>query len=168
VSVVRSQSRFLDILTAHPALDYLAPAALLAVWFFAAGSWIPGDVAARQWAYASVATISGLSLAASTFACTITYQTTDSLMVQVRRKHRLVLKRNWISILRSTLLTAILPVIALLLESVSAPLAFGLVLCATGLLVCRFARSLYWLTFTLFVTESSERVRPAALPELRL
>lgn len=164
---MRTKSRFLDFITAYPAVDYLAPAAILAVWFIA-GSGMPGDVAARQWAYASIATVSGLSLAASTFACTITYQTTDPLMVQVRRKYRAVLKRNWIAILRSTLLTALLPVFALLLELVSAPIAFGLVLVATGLLISRFMRSLYWLTFTLFVTESSDLVRPAPLPELRL
>lgn len=164
---MRTKSRFLDFITAHPAVDYLAPAAILAVWFIA-GAGMPGDVAARQWAYASIATVSGLSLAASTFACTITYQTTDPLMVQVRRKYRAVLKLNWIAILRSTLLTALLPVIALLLELVSAPIAFGLVLVATGLLISRFMRTLYWLTFTLFVTESSDLVRPAPLPELRL
>lgn len=165
---MRTKSKFLDFLTEHPAVDYVAPTAVLIVWFCIAGFWVPGDVAARQWAYTSIATISGLSLAASTFACTITYQTTDSLMVQVRRKYRLVLKRNWVAILRSTLVTALLPIIALLLELVSAPLAFGVVLIATGLLVCRFTRSLYWLTFTLFVTENSDLIRQAPLPELKL
>jgi hypothetical protein len=146
-----------DKVAAHPIYDHVFPVLAVAVWVILA-QWVPPQESARQWIYGSVATVSGLALAASTFACTMTYQSSNILMTQVRKMFTKELRRNWMAILRSALLTALLPLIALAIDSTNSAAATGVTLYAVFLLIARFLRSIFWLSYTLFMSETSESI----------
>ncbi|WP_219816788.1 hypothetical protein, partial [Arthrobacter sp. 9E06] len=63
-----------------------------------------------------MATISGLAMAASTFVCAMTYQSGNILMAKVVQVQSRALRRNWVSIISSTLVTAVLPLAALAID----------------------------------------------------
>jgi len=153
---IKNRNGIGDTVAAHPFFDHLLPLILVVVWYFVTNAWTPPDASARQWVYGSVATVSGLALAASTFACTMTYQSSNILMTKVRARFTKELRRNWMAVLRSALLTAVMPIVALALDSTATKLSIALTIYAIGLLVTRFLRSLVWLEYTLFMSEHAE------------
>lgn len=154
-----------DMVSDRPIVDHIVPLAALAVWWFFFQGWTPEDSAARQWIYATLATVAGLVLTASTFACTMTYQATDAMMVKIRRAKAGVLKKNWFSILQASLLSAALPIFCLALDGTSVELTGAIVVYMAPLLILRFRRALAMLALVLFVSENSRHlgsVEPSA------
>lgn len=150
------------LISSRPVIDHLLPVTVVAIWWFLLAGWVPSDVAARHWVYATMATVAGLVLAASTFACTMTYQASDSLMVKVRTKNSAILRRNWFAILQSSLATAALPLLCLAIDGTSPTLSAAIVVYMTTLLLLRFRRALSMLALVLFVTEHSRQFENAA------
>lgn len=146
------------MLSSRPIFDHALPVAVTILWWFILNGWTPEDMAARQWVYATMATVAGLVLAASTFACTMTYQATDSLMIKVRQKNAMILRRNWFAILQSSLATAALPLLCLAIDGTSRQLSGVIVVYMTTLLLLRFRRALAMLSLVLFVSESSAQL----------
>jgi hypothetical protein len=143
-----------NLWAARPFLDQLAPAAALIIWALL-GCWTPNDDTITRNGLTVLATISGMAMAATTFACSMTYQSANILMARVKTVFAGELKRNWITIIRSNLLTAVVPLVGLMVSAEMMTVAVGLGVYAASLLVCRFLRATFWLQFTLFMQESS-------------
>lgn len=110
------------------------------------------------------ATASGLVLAAATFVCTMTYQSSSVLMTQIRRKFGHDIAHAWIFIISTTLLSCIATVFLLALPSntLVATIALGL-LALPGL---EGLRSVWWLRNTLFVQDTDEKRSDLAHPKI--
>ncbi|MEJ6549485.1 hypothetical protein PQI66_08010 [Corynebacterium sp. USCH3] len=141
--------------------------AAVILWFFWGGDLVPDAGGTRLEIYGGVGTLAGLALAASTFACTMTYQSSNSLLTTMRETYHDELKRNWTSIILSSLACAVLPVLAMALDEHQPHLAFSMVTYALVLLVLRFGRSVWWLRLSLFIIDKSDLVTQAEAPPLR-
>lgn len=160
------KDRLRDLLSSRPILDHSLPLIVLFAWWFFLSGWTPNDASTRQWVYATMATVSGLVLAASTFACTMTYQATDTLMVKVRQRNSAVLRRNWFAILQSSLATAALPLLCFAIDGELRQLSGAIVIYMTTLLLLRFRRALAMLALVLFVAENSSKLAKATPAKL--
>jgi uncharacterized membrane protein len=161
----RSRSRALDALTAHPVFDQLIPVVATAAWLRFGGSLIPAEPGTRVSFYVGVATVSALVLAAATFVCTMTYQSTSALMSDVRRHFGRQLTRNWTSIIVAALVTSVVPILMILLDGKATTAAMAVSIYCVALLTVRFGRSVYWLSFTLFMDNAQMQVpEPYVVP----
>lgn len=149
-----------DYLASHPWVDFVAPIFVGAAWFSWADSLIPASDDTRIQLYVGTSTLAGLTLAAATFVCAMIYQSASPYVELVRRTYSKVLRRNWRAIIGSTLLAALLPLVAVIVDSRSARWSMTLAVGAVTLLVARFVRCLYWLALTLFMEHASETVVP--------
>lgn len=161
------RARIGNVWAKAPALDQLLPIVAVMLWLVLAQSYVPSDDATRRNIYTLIATVSGLAMAATTFACSMTYQSANILMTRVKDLFAASLKRNWVTIIRSNLVTALIPVGAMAIDGLSAQWASGLALYAVVLLVARFLRALYWLQYTLFMQNLSAQVREKVIVEAR-
>ena len=97
-------------------------------------------------------------MAASTFVCTMTYQSGNILMAKVVQVHSEALRRNWVSIIGSTLITAVLPLAALAIDQNLSGVASSITVYSLALLMTRFGRALFWMQYTLFMQDRSFQV----------
>lgn len=138
----------------HPGTDWMpiiAATAALAYGVIALG--IPDSEGVPAAFLGAVAGIAGLAFAAATFVCTMTYQSTNYLMSGLRKSHHRQIRRNWISILSSLLLSGIAAAFGTLTVSWAPNAAATLgIFCATVVLVRSF-RALWWLRQTLFIED---------------
>lgn len=147
----------------RPVLDLLPitlGAAVLSVAALYAG--LPGAPDVLMAFLAAVAGIAGLALAAGTFVCTMTYQSTNYLMSDLRRLHHAAIRHNWIWILSSLLLSGIGAAFTVLISrwAPHAALVLGITLAMVTLVVS--LRAVWWLKQTLFIEDAA-----TALPEVR-
>lgn len=156
-----------DWLAAHPIVDHLAPILVLAAWFYF-GLGYPSSEDARQGMYVTLATVSGLALASGTFVATLTYQSADTLVRELRTRFHRELKRNWTSILWSSFITALVPLAAMATDKKLTTIAFAIAIYVAALLIARFARTLYWLRLCLFVGDKGPAATAAQPPPLKL
>lgn len=147
-----------DVWAAHPILDWAAPIAAVCVWWLLAGGWRPGDGNALRSALTVAATVSGMAMAASTFACTMTYNSANILMSEVKKLFSDELKRNWVSVISSNLLTAAVPACALFISSDAPGAAAGAFVGSVPLLATRFLRAVFWLRLTLFMQKAANEL----------
>lgn len=146
-----------DFLAAHPAVDHIIPISIVAAWLLALSGAVPPSESPRLYVYAGISTLSALVLAAATFVCTLTYQSSSTLVLEVRRRFATELRRNWASIIFSALGCAVLPIAAMAIDEQRTTWAFGLALYGLALLIVKFGRSVFWLKYTLFMQDASAR-----------
>lgn len=161
-----------EFVSEHPGVDQFVAVLATALWALLVTNWITVPDASRPTIYAGVATISGLAMAASTFVCTMTYQSGNLLMSKVVKTHAKALRRNWVSIIRSNLITAVIPLVALALDGTLHAVASAATIYALALLLTRSARALWWLQYTLFMQDLSvqipERIKVAPRSDLQV
>lgn len=160
-AVKRKRQAVADFLAAHPAVDQLAPLGIVAAWLLLLAGSVPPSESPRMYIYAAVSTLSALVLAAATFVCTLTYQSSSTLVRGIRRRFATELRKNWSSILLGALGCAVLPIAAMAIDEHYTQIAFGFALYGLTLLIVKFSRSVFWLKYTLFMQEASTR-----LPEI--
>jgi len=145
-----------DELIAHPIYDQIVPLAVAIAWYFQLHGSAPADGASRIAFYVGVATLAALVLTAATFVCALTYQSTAGPLVTVRERFGGTLRRNWISVIISTLFVAALVLVAVLVDSTSSRVAMSSAVYGLVLVVLRGFRSVYWLQFSLFMQHVSD------------
>lgn len=153
----RNRRAVADFLAAHPGVDHIIPISIVAAWLLALSGTVPPSESPRLYVYAGISTLSALVLAAATFVCTLTYQSTSPLVHDVRRRFAPELRRNWASIIFSALGCAVLPIAAMAIDEQHTTSAFGLALYGLVLLVAKFGRSVFWLKYALFMQDASAR-----------
>ncbi len=151
-------SGFRNILAAHPILDQVLPLVGIVAWIAFGQPLVPDNESMRTSFYLGSATISGLAMAASTFVCAMTYQSANILMAKTRDLYGPELRRNWVAVIGSHLVTATTPIFAIVIDGHSTTLAMGVTLYALLLLFARFSRGLWWLQFTLFMDVKSSEI----------
>ncbi|WP_147106548.1 hypothetical protein [Nesterenkonia populi] len=151
----------------RPAFDQVLPLLSLFAWILWGDDWLPEDITVRHGIYTGVATLAGLALASATFSCTMTYQSADPLLKDMRAQHHKVLKRNWTAIILSCLFCAVIPILSIFVDEYRPYWAFGVVIYAASLLITRFGRSVYWLRNSLFIVDHSDQVVPADAPQMK-
>ena len=154
----RKRQAAADFLAAHPLVDQLAPVLVLAVWIIALRGFAPAGESPRLYVYAGVSTLAALVLTAATFVCAFTYQSTSTLMVDVRHRFGTPLRKNWLSILLWSLGCAVLPLVSMAVDAEAKRVSFALTLYALSLLVAKFSRSVFWLKYTLFAQTVSDHL----------
>lgn len=157
-----------DAVAARPIVDWPLPIVTLILWLQFGSPLIPELASARSGIYGATSALAGFVLAAATFACTMTYHGNASLLLDLRKRFQVELRRNWIAILWSTALCALLPIIGIYLDPQYPLQASGIVVFVAAMLCLRFARSLWWLKVTLFVTQLSPEESEAETPKLTL
>lgn len=150
--------KFRDFLAAHPLVDQLVAAGAVFLWVVFAADLVVVPEGSRPTIYAGLATISGLAMAASTFICAMTYQSGNILMAKVVQVHSLALRRNWMSIITSNLITAVIPLVALAVDHSNSNIASAAAVYALALLMTRFGRALWWMQYTLFMQDRSFQI----------
>lgn len=167
MSARRPEPTFRDHLAAWPFIDAIAALALAApwaVWGVQATGLVGLEAAAHRVAlYGVLATFCAFVLTAATFVCTMTYQSTNVLMNAALTRYRPELRRNWISILTSTLLSAAVS-LGLLAIDLATPF-WSLVIAGyvLSLTLLKGVRALYWLNYSLFGDELHAAERPAKI-----
>jgi hypothetical protein len=151
-----------SIVSDHPAVD-LIPVAAVVIVLFVIPARLSGQVDHRLALYGAATAFAGLVLAAATFVCTLTYQSTSYLMSDIRKTHANAIRRNWVSILTWVLLAGAADLAAFVVDPSSPRVAVGIVLCSLVLVLAKGLRSIWWLKFTLFVDHASE-LSPPRLP----
>lgn len=147
-----------DLATDRPAIDQLPSLALgLATYVWGTEFVTLLAEPTRIALYQAVAALAGLVLAAATFVCTLTYQSSSFIMSAVRRTHAGQIRRNWVAILRSLLLGSVLAVLAIMADRLSPLLAMSITMYTLTLVVARGVRAIWWLKFTLFVDYASDK-----------
>jgi hypothetical protein len=150
-----------DFYAARPWVDLLAVALLGLLWVLAGAELLtPSSAAARLEFYVGVATLAALVLAAATFVCTMVYQSASPHVETVRKRFGATLRTNWTAIIAWSLLAAASPIVAILLDEKYPAWAMAISVVALGLIVMRFARSVYWLRLTLFLQHVSDAADP--------
>jgi hypothetical protein len=155
IDLARTEASIKDFIAAHPVVDHAAALAALLVWVFYVADLVVVPEASRPTIYAGVATISGLAMAASTFVCSMTYQSGNILMAKVVQVHSQALRRNWMSIISSALVTAVAPLVALAIDRTHSSVASAVTVYSLALLMTRFGRALWWMQYTLFMQDRS-------------
>ena len=158
IELSKKKASIKDFLAAHPLVDQIPAVAAVFAWIFWVAELVVVPEAARPTIYAGVATISGLAMAASTFVCTMTYQSGNILMAKVVQVHSEALRRNWVSIIGSTLITPVLPLAALAVDKNLSSVASSVTVYSLALLMTRFGRALFWMQYTLFMQDRSFQV----------
>lgn len=120
-------------------------------------AWLPADTETRITLYSALAGLCGLVLAAATFVCTLTYQSNSHLMKKVRVRFGQVLARNWTAIIATSFAAALVALLALVLDEVSARAASAAVAYSVATILASFARVVVWLRYTLFFEEVAEK-----------
>lgn len=159
--------RLRNALVNHPIFDQIVPVVAVVLWSFWGQAFAPEARDVRLEVYGGVGTLAGLALAASTFACTMTYQSVNPLLTSMREENHHELKRNWTSIILSSLACAVLPILAMALDEHQRHLASAMVVYALVLLVLRFGRSVWWLRLSLFIIDKSGRLTEVEAPPRR-
>lgn len=156
--------RVADVLAARPIFDQIVPVTFGVLYAVVLRSLTPTSDDVRVAFYVGVSTLAALAVAAATFVCTMTYQSTGEHMTTVRRRYGEVLRRNWTAILVSTLVAATLPLIGILVDTRWRTAGMLIAIYSLLLVVVRFARSVYWLRVTLFLERvSDEAPQPMAV-----
>lgn len=145
-----------DRIAAHPSIDQALALGAPGAWVLWLDGFTPSDPAARLTFYGAAATLAALALAAATFVCTMTYQSTNEYVAIVRRRYGHELRKNWTTVITSTLLAAVAPVVAMVIDDRFTAVAMAAVVYCLALVVLRFLRSVYWLRLTLFLQQASD------------
>lgn len=149
-----------DLVAAHPAFDWVFPVGAAAGWVAMPDAFVPAAADTRVQFYVAAATVAALVLAAATFVCALVYQAGSEYAVRVRTRFASELRRNWTSIITSSLLAALLPLVAIAVDEHNTVVASALTVFSLGVVVVRFARTTWWLRFVLLVQRESDS-RPA-------
>jgi hypothetical protein len=167
IDLAEAKSRVKDFLAAHPLVDQLVATLAVLAWVFILADLVTVPEASRPTIYAGVATISGLAMAASTFVCSMTYQSGNILMAKVVQVHSVALRRNWVSIISSNLLTAVAPLVALAVDRSHSSIASAVTVYSLALLMTRFGRAIWWMQYTLFLQDRSFQIPPPTNVSIR-
>lgn len=160
---VSRRSRAADFWLQHPSLDLL-PGLLVTVAGLVAVGRLPGvELEMRAVVYGGVAAFGGLALAAATFACSMTYQSSNILMSRVRNEFASDLRVNWQSIIIWMLVGAVLPLVAALVDGLSARLGLTLAVGGLAFILIKVVRAMFWLGYTLFMDEVDQTL-PQKIP----
>lgn len=144
-----------DIWASHPIFDQLVPIVITLAWLLFVAENLEIEDGARWNIFLTIATVSGMALAATTFVCSMTYQSANILMSKVVEVYSKDLRRNWVSIITSCLLTAVAPLVSLAIDKALPMAAMTIAVYAIALLLVRFARAIWWLQFTLFMQDKT-------------
>ncbi|MBN0039345.1 hypothetical protein JN535_04045 [Cellulosimicrobium cellulans] len=139
-------------------MDQVIPIAATAAYAGVLSDMTPEIPDVRVAFYVGISTLAALAVAAATFVCTMTYQSTGEHMRAVRRHYGEVLRRNWTSILVSTLVAATLPLLAILVDTRWRQAAMLIAVYSLVLVAVRFVRSIYWLRITLFLERAADEL----------
>lgn len=158
VKTKRVQHAVGDLVAAHPGIDQVLPVLVAAFLFMVpeVTHFVPSE--ARGTIYATMATVSGLALAAATFVCTMTYQSANILMAGIIKSHATELRRNWTTIISSNLVTALLPLAALAMDERLPHIGIVIASYSVTLLCMRFSRAVWWLQYSLFRQEQAGNI----------
>lgn len=167
IDLAKAKSGIRDFLAEHPLVDQLVAVAAVLVWVFFVADLIVVPESSRPTIYAGVATISGLAMAASTFVCSMTYQSGNILMAKVVQVHSQALRRNWMSIISSNLITAVAPLVALAIDRSYSGIASAITIYSLALLMTRFGRALWWMQYTLFLQDRSFQIPQSTTVNVR-
>ena len=160
---VSNRSRAADFWLRYPSLDLL-PGVLLTIAGLIAVWRLPGiELEMRAVIYGGVAAFGGLALAAATFACSMTYQSANILMSKVRNAYASDLRVNWQSIIIWMLAGSVLPLMAALVDGLSARLGLTLAFGGLAFILIKAVRAMFWLGYTLFMDEV-EQTQPKSVP----
>lgn len=135
-----------------PQLDVLVPAFAVALWLLA-GAPVPPE-GSRGALYTATSAAAGIGLAGAAFVCTIFYQVSDDLLQEIRNAFGPTIRRNWVWILSSLLAAVVLPVLAIVVDPISAPWAIALDIVASLAFVASFGRVIFWFHRTLGILDS--------------
>lgn len=97
----------------------------------------------------------------------MTYQSGNILMAKVVQVHSSALRRNWMSVISSNLITAVIPLIALAIDHSNSGIASAATVYSLALLMTRFGRALWWMQYTLFLQDRSFQIPQKTKVNLR-
>lgn len=140
-----------------PWVDVVLPAAAIAVWV-GVGLPVPPDTS-RGALYTATSAASGIGLAGAAFVCTIFYQASSELLMEIRERFGPLIRSNWVWILSSLLVAVVLPVLAIVVDPAFPRVATAMVMSAGLVFVTSFTRVIYWFHRTLGILDS-----PSAKP----
>lgn len=139
----------IDAWTRRPGLDYIVLVVPIGFFF-----WWPFDLVSKE-NYSDLAlgvsTLGGLLLAAATFICTLTYQSTSASISKARARFDKELRKNWSAIILGAFHAALLPLIGIGVLDRSLQVATLAVLAGVSMIIARTWRALFWLRNTLFL-----------------
>lgn len=161
------RSLIADTFAAHPSVDWLvvAPVGAGASWLMW-GDRVDLTDGSRSAFLGGVATLAGLVLAAATFICTLTYQSTSQQVAYVRKHFGPELRRNWRAIFASILAAAVATLVAFLILDTRPEIAMSVGVFGLVTVVVRAARAHYWLSYTLFMHQVSDATEPPYVVQL--
>lgn len=151
--MAKFRTKLKDFWAAHPGVDHALPVLSVLAWWYLLSPHLEIAEGARWNIFLTIATVSGLALAATTFVCSMTYQSANVLMSKVVAVYSSQLRRNWVSIIGSSLLTAVAPIVSLALDKTFPDSAMTIAVYAAALLLVRFGRAIWWLQYTLFMQD---------------
>lgn len=157
------KNSFLDWVIARPAVDFVLPLLAFSLWSLT-GWWVPSNPDVSDSFYTGVTATAGIILAASTFVATQIYYSQGRYVGILRKDYPDELLRNWTQILASLLLSTLLPLGSVLLNTGAPRLAFGLALLSIALAAARSMRVVWWfrLIHGLMVESERDANRPTA------
>lgn len=167
---MKGAGRLRNFIAAHPSMDVLASVGLGVIADFVMASMRGGllagtaEAAAQRVAiYQGAATFAGLALASATFVCAMTYQSSNILMSAVVANFRKELRRNWVAIIVSCLLSASGSIVLIFVEAAAPRLALSVAVTLLAWVLFSGFRSVYWMNYTLF----GEELEPRRYPRIR-
>lgn len=154
--------RLKNVWSDYPLVDFVVPvaifAAVLVVALLVNGSSLVDQVGRRA-IYTGTASVAALGFTASTFVCTMVYQSTNYLMSDIRKKHSVAVRRNWTTILATLPVAAVAAVVLHALDAWFSDLAIASAAGLLALVVALLIRAVWWLRRTLFIEDvASKRV----------
>ena len=155
-----------DLVASHPLLDLL-PITLLCLLIAWAGVPLPNS-AARLGLYQSAGAFAGLALATATFACSMTYQSSNVLLSRARSLFGPDIRRNWQSVILWLLAAAAAPLASFILEGHRPRVAVAITLASILVTIVKVLRAAFWLRYTLFMDEVQARKKSAAVAPPKL
>lgn len=143
-----------------PLIDFIAPflvfVSVLVVALAAGGSSLV-DETGRRAIYTGAASVSALGFTASTFVCTMVYQSTNYLMSDIRTKHNAAVRRNWTTILATLPVAAVTSIFLHALDGWFSDLAIASAAGLLALVVALMIRAVWWLRRTLFIEDVASK-----------
>lgn len=152
--------RLRNIWSDWPLIDFVAPLLVFVGVLFialAAGGSSLVDEAGRRAIYTGAASVSALGFTASTFVCTMVYQSTNYLMSDIRTKHNAAVRRNWTTILATLPVVAVAAVFLHALDSWFSDLAIATAAGLLALVIALMIRAVWWLRRTLFLEDVASK-----------
>lgn len=142
-------TRFKDVHLLHPSMDFaVIPFGLLAAWLAIVSINLSAHDEMRLATYAGLITLSGLSMAAVTFARSTLYGAHSDAMAKIRDSFKEPLRNNWRSIIRDTFIIAVAGILCFWVDAVNPALAVYIAGGTLALLAARVLRAFAWMEFS--------------------